>query len=81
MEVKDLKHVTIKNKDKNNKTVVIGLRITEKDKATLDALCDFLGTTRVECIMTYLNEAYAQNKDTIEIMLKKRAEVKARKKS
>lgn len=81
MEVKDLKVQELKTETKiNGKNVVLALRITEKDKAMLDALSDFLGTSKVEILMTFLEEAYAQNKEGIELMLKKRAEAKAKSK-
>ena len=81
MEVKDLKVQALKTETKiNGKNVVLALRITEKDKAMLDALSDFLGTSKVEILMTFLHEAYAKNKDGIEIMLEKRAEAKAKSK-
>ena len=67
--------------NKANKTVVLAIRITEEERDMLDALSDFLGTTRVKILMDNLHETYEQNKDAIEVMLKQRAEAIAKSKS
>ena len=67
--------------NKANRTVVLAIRITEEERDKLDALSDFLGTTRVKILMDLVYGAYEQNKDAIELMLKQRAEAIAKSKS
>ena len=58
---------------------LVGTRLTEEERQKLDALSDFLGITKTECIVMLIENEYEKNSTAIEAMLKSRAIVKGKK--
>lgn len=58
---------------------LVGTRLTEEERQKLDALSDFLGITKTECVIMLIENEYSKHRKAIEAMLESRAVVKGKK--
>ena len=58
---------------------LVGTRLTEEERQKLDALADFLGMSKTECIIMLIENEYGKHSKAIEAMLESRAQVKGKK--
>ena len=57
---------------------IVGTRLTDQERGKLDALADFLGITKTECIAMLIENEYDRNRKAIEAMLTSRAAIKGK---
>ena len=55
---------------------LVGTRLTEQEREKLDALADFLGMTKTECIIMLIEKEYSRSSAAIEAMLQSRKEAR-----